>query len=752
MGVRSGLETGVPPWSRPRVAGRKHPERARPVLLGIALLASTTAGSWLLAAHGGLAVESDRQAGLALVIGLLGCFVLWHRPDNRIGLLLAVTGTLFGMTVLAGGVMYSGLPSWVRQGALAVDWMGVALAAPWILLILWFPDGRFPSPAWKGFFIASTALLVLIGATAYLFGSTAALPAAFPVGAVPTGLAGPLPQMSWGPVSAIADTLFAGLPLIAIAALVQRFRRSDPFVRQQIRLVLVAALVSAVGGVIGETLLRSAGSGRGVGLIIGLITQPLPGVAIALSIVTRRLWDIELVISKALVYAVLWAIVSGLLLAPAFAAELVVGSAHPMAALVGAFLVTAFFRPARTRLERIVERVVYRHRPRGYAVLTRFWELLKASIDPEELGPRLVETVRFGLGVSWAAVWICVETQECSTLHPLGAAGIGQGSEVVLSPEASAFLRSAPGMLLGADAADAFDHPWARTPAALVPLLAADEPVGLLACGERKGDPLTEGDLELLALVGREGALGLRNLRLEAQLRDQLTQIELQAGELRRSRQRLVATQDEERRRIERDLHDGVQQQLVALAVRLRRAGRDAPPEQRARMDQLADEAEDVVFSLQELARGIYPGVLADQGLPAAVRTQADRIPQRVRLDLGPGVLERRFDRETEVALYFVGLEALANAQKHAPSATVSISLRLDLEPSRLVLEVDDDGPGFAPGQAASGAGLQNMRDRMAAVGGTLEIDTGPGAGTRVRAEVPAGDEDIVLRTRRAIP
>ena len=270
---------------------------------------------------------------------------------------------------------------------------------------------------------------------------------------------------------------------------------------------------------------------------------------------------------------------------------------------------------------------------------------------------------------------------------------------------------------------------------AVVPLVAGEELVGLLACGPRRGDALGAADFELLELLGREAALRLRNLRLESQLRDRLALIERQAEELRLSRQRLVTAQDEERRRIERDLHDGVQQQLVSLAVRLHRLAHETGDGSDGLLADLAAEAEQAVFALQELGRGIFPSVLADQGLTAALRTQATRMPLAVRIEADDALAGRRLDPELEAALYFVGLEALANAQKHAPDAAVLV--RLARENGHILLSVADDGPGLAGGDG-DGTGLQNMADRIAAVGGSLAVESAPGSGTRVLASVPA--------------
>ncbi|MGH2601908.1 MAG: sensor histidine kinase, partial [Dehalococcoidia bacterium] len=240
-----------------------------------------------------------------------------------------------------------------------------------------------------------------------------------------------------------------------------------------------------------------------------------------------------------------------------------------------------------------------------------------------------------------------------------------------------------------------------------------------------------------------------RNVRLESELRQRLDEIEDQAQQLRRSRKRLVSVQDAERRRIERDLHDGVQQQLVALAAKLKRASlavSTEPTEARQLLMEVAMEAEETVFALQELSRGIYPSLLADQGLPAALRTHAARVPAAVRVEVEPALAGRRFGRDLEAALYFVALEAMANTQKHAIGAEVTLSLHAADDSRTLVLEVHDDGPGFRPGELTGGSGLQNMDDRIAAVGGTLDIDSRPGAGTWIRAEVPLEAQVLPLQ------
>jgi signal transduction histidine kinase len=349
-------------------------------------------------------------------------------------------------------------------------------------------------------------------------------------------------------------------------------------------------------------------------------------------------------------------------------------------------------------------------------------------------------------------VWLHVQSGGASILHPAAIAGRDIGPSGVAPVGQVAALHAATGGFLADDTPSevaALGPMLDIEPSALVPLIDGQELIAIIACGQRPRHALVSADLELLGVLAREAALVLRNVRLESELRQRLDEIEEQAQQLRRSRQRLVGVQDAERRRIERDLHDGVQQQLVALAAQLKRASLAAgagPAETRQLLTDLATEAEETVFALQELARGIYPSLLADQGLPAALRTHAARVPANARVEVEPTLAGRRFDRDLEAALYFVALEAMANAQKHASGAGLTLTLQVAGDPRRLVLEVHDDGPGFRPSEPTGGSGFQNMSDRIAAVGGTLHIDSRPGAGTWLRAEAPLEADVIPLQ------
>ena len=713
----------------------------RQVIAAIALTMTTTgAGLVLLGVAGRASVRAILPSELALAIGLLGSLILWHRPSNRIGVLAAVTGALFGITVLAGGVLGdAGMPDALRQAALAWACLSLGLSLPWALLLLWFPSGDFLGRGWKRFFVTAAVASLAFAVVGYLLCPPGGrLPSLFPIPRAPAGTGGPLSSGGSGSLVSFLDVFSLVVPLVALAALLQRYRRSDAIVRQQIKWLVVGGAVAVLGTAIAASIQNSGRVAHVVSVALLVMINPLPTAAAALAIFRYRLWDIDVFISRALVYGVLWAVLSIVLLVPALATGLLVGGSSALAAVGLALLVTLAFQPVRARLERAVERIVYRNRPRGYALLTHFADTLRATVGVEELAPRLADVVQTGLGASWAGVWVHIAADGGGALRPLAVVGIDPGPAALLEAGTSQRLLSSPARVLSGKLPSELPLLWrGSTVAAVVPLVAGEELVGLMACGERPGDPLGERDRELLGLIAHEAASALRNLRLEAELRDRLALIEEQAEELHRSRQRLVGAQDEQRRRIERDLHDGVQQQLVALAARLRRATIATPVDAERLLERLAGEAEEAVFALQELARGIFPSVLADQGLAAAVRTQAARMPIAIHVEAEPNLAGRRFERELETALYFVALEALANIQKHAPDAAATVSLRSSPDARSMVLEVHDDGPGFECRAGSPGTGLQNIRDRVAAVGGELEINSRPGAGTWLRAQTP---------------
>ena len=263
-----------------------------------------------------------------------------------------------------------------------------------------------------------------------------------------------------------------------------------------------------------------------------------------------------------------------------------------------------------------------------------------------------------------------------------------------------------------------------------VPVRHQGELLGALTVTKRTGESLTPIEQKLLDDLAHQAGLVLKNVGLTAEL---LARLE----DLRASRQRLVAAQDEERRRLERNLHDGAQQNLVAIKVKLglaeALAERD-PAKARELVGQLKADADEALDTLRDLARGIYPPLLADKGLGAALEAQARKATLPVEVDAdGVG----RYPQDLEAAVYFCVLEALQNIQKYAEASRATVRLRAD--GSDLRFEVEDDGKGFDPAQEKKGTGTQNMIDRIDALGGSVEVRSAMGAGTTVVGALPVG-------------
>ena len=253
------------------------------------------------------------------------------------------------------------------------------------------------------------------------------------------------------------------------------------------------------------------------------------------------------------------------------------------------------------------------------------------------------------------------------------------------------------------------------------------EILGALTVMNKRGETMNDVEQKLVNDLAGQAGLVLKNVGLNREL---LARLE----DLRASRQRLVAAQDDERRRIERNLHDGAQQHLVALKIKLGLAEAVAEPASKVRgmLTQLKADADEALTTMRELARGIYPPLLASDGLPAALRAQARRIAVPVELELAD---VPRQPRELEGAIYFCCLEALQNLSKHAEASRVN--LRLWSEGRTLAFEVADNGKGFDLNGTTDRHGIENMRDRLEALGGTLTIKSTPGQGTTIAGTIP---------------
>ena len=375
------------------------------------------------------------------------------------------------------------------------------------------------------------------------------------------------------------------------------------------------------------------------------------------------------------------------------------------------------FAPVEAALERAAASLGHGGALTPYDVLSRFSEAVTGGYATEELPARMSMLLAQGTGAEWAQVWLSVSDRlTLAATWPADAA---------------------------ADPTPPYPQPNARDATGIgrraLTVRHGGQLLGVLRLQERPGLPLTSVEERLFTGLAAQAGLVLRLVRLRAELGARHEELVARADELKASRERLIETQDAERRRLERDIHDGAQQHLVALAVNLRLAQTVATrsPERAARvLTEQADAARDAIQTLSSLSRGIYPRLLSDEGLVPALRSvvAASAIPVTIDAD-GVG----RLPAAVEAALYFCCMEAVQNAAKHSRGRIVVV--RLSEDEGRWRLVVTDDGVGFDEAQVRTpggvGAGLVNMRDRLDAVGGTVTVGSLSGSGTTVTALVP---------------
>jgi signal transduction histidine kinase len=377
-------------------------------------------------------------------------------------------------------------------------------------------------------------------------------------------------------------------------------------------------------------------------------------------------------------------------------------------------VVAAVIDPVQRRCERLAARLVHGSRQTPYDVLARFASQIDADASSSDLLPRrMARLLAEGTASSWAQVWVLVNGRPTlMATHPPGAA-----------------VDERPPSLT---AADRWRHGGQRS----VTVAYQDRVLGVLRVQERPGRPLTAVEERLFAGLAAQAGLALHAASVRAELECRHRELTSRTEELRAARDELVAVQDQERRRLERDIHDGAQQQLVALTINLRLAQTLAPRDRDRATDVLREQeraTRQAIETLRSLSRGVQPRVLRERGLGAALSLVAESSPLPVTLTTTPRP-PTRLHPDTEAALYFCGLEALQNAVKHSRASTASI--RLAVHPQRTELVVVDDGVGIgAP--PSGGTGLRNMRERVAALGGSVRIDSAAGSGTTVVATVP---------------
>lgn len=373
----------------------------------------------------------------------------------------------------------------------------------------------------------------------------------------------------------------------------------------------------------------------------------------------------------------------------------------PLGTVPGILLTTLLavvLLPVRSWMQRRLHRALFGDRERQFTMLSELGVQLEQTGDPRELLTRLAEAVRDGLDASWVRIRL-VSTDAALAAAPVGVAG---------------------------------DVAGADEPVESCDLVRGDETLGRIEVGARRRGEYSDAERSLLRTVAGQAAASVANVRLTEQLAEQL-------DELTASRERLVAAQDDERRRLERDLHDGIQQDVVAQIAGLRLArnrlqrGELAPEE----LTELQDQARETLTDLRELARGIHPPVLSDNGLVAAVESGVARYPIPLTVEADDGVRAERFPDDVETTAYYVVREALANTAKHANATHASVGLARNDGHLRIAITDDGCGMGSVAPESATSGGLANIRDRVAALRGTMRVSSNESSGTTLLVELP---------------
>jgi signal transduction histidine kinase len=671
------------------------------------LVAGMGAGALVVAAVG-QTIEGSWTAGSLVWFGvavlplyLVGVFLVRRRPDHPQARrqLLSSSCMALGMAievVVAAVYRDDGAGPWfwlVNLGYAEVNLVGTVTG---VTLIALYPEGVAERP-WIRRTVRGLWLLCLVPPLLLLTHPTLVvdrwLPA--PVGPVPNPWA-----IDWlAPVGGVLAEVSLGYAfgaLVGPGLLLWRYRRAGADQRALMRWLLYTLLTAVA--LLGLTrLARAAGLAEAwvwdamIG-IVSVATLLMLAVSIVVGVLRYRLFDIDVVFRRSAVFAVLWVAIGALYVAVTAAPGLALGGQVPVELAVFLTIgVAVAFQPVRRRLESWADRWVFGRRVDHYGVLRTLGATLEQSIDLTELVPRLAAAVREGLGARWVRV----------SLPGDGGTWPTEGQLVDGSP--------------------------AGEPELSQDLRRGEQLIGRIECGPKDGGYTTE-DRELLATLSAQAATAIANVGLAAQLTERL-------ADLDRSRTRILSAQDAERRRIERDLHDGAQQQVVALITKLRLARNqvDRGDSPAALLAEMQRDVRELLTELRELAHGIHPPVLSDSGLVAAVEARAGRLPVPVVVRAEDGLHRQRFPEDVEGAAYFVVCEALTNVLKHAAASGTEIELAATGEV--LSIDVSDDGAGF--GVPGRGTGLTNTRDRVEALGGRLRIDSRPGAGTRLHAELP---------------
>ena len=548
-----------------------------------------------------------------------------------------------------------------------------------VVLLCLFPDGRFV-PRWTRWLpLASVTALPLVLVAYFRHG-----------------------QLFTSPLGLAVLPIWVITISLAFYAQIYRFRRiSSKAERQQTKWIVYGFGLQMFAGVLSAgpyIMERNLSPGETLplwvvlfGVITYLPTLVVMPIALTIAVLRYRLWDIDILINRTLVYGVLTAIIVGVYVIVVGALSTVFQSGgNLIISLAGTGIAAAAFQPFRERVQRGINRLMFGERDEPYSVLERLAEQLDLVVQTEQVLPTIVETVAQALKLPYVAI----------TLH--------QGDTF---QTAAAYRRSS-------------GENDVRDNAEVLPLVYQSETVGQLILAPRaQGETFSPADRQLLDTIARQTSIAAYNVRL--------------TGELQRSREQLVTTREEERRRLRRDLHDGLGPVLATISVAMDAIHNlaDNPDAARDVASEVKAQAQEALEDIRRIAYDLRPPALDEYGLVGALRQHVEAINHINGLDItlhDPGALPT-LPAAVEVAAYRIALEAMTNVQRHAHAQTCCILLSADHD---LFLEISDDGCGIA-GSSPSGVGLHTIRERAAELGGSCQIQSQPKGGTTISVRLP---------------
>jgi len=690
------------------------PRGARRPLGLLSALVSIGLAGWSLTLISGSPTAGDYvRVSVVALWAVCGLSLVWRRPGEPMGMLILAFAKAGALWALGAGLRADATAgSGVRDLGSVLQALGVALLPAIGLHILFgLPDGVI---AKRG-----RTITVIIGYVVSL------------------GIAGYLwsqrPKLPLWPVAVIGGlALFAG----AIVS-TSRYNKSRGLERQRMQWfgwsMTVAFTVAVFAGAT-RLLVKWPTNPIEVAAVAAL---PIP-LALAFGATTKRVGRVDRLLAQTVSIAGL----TGVVLLTYIL--IVLGLGHVptpdqrtllLLSMIAAIVAALLYVPTRERLTSMANNIVYGERHAPDEVLRTFGSRLSRAIPLDELLLQMAESLRKTLALDLAEVWTgsggSLERRVCDPDRPVIHMRIGSKELPVVSRagvSGPAWIKVWLPQLM-----EAREGSMVR----VAPITHQGDLLGMIVVERRDPDEaFGEENERVMTELARQVGLALHNAQLDSALQESYQELQKRAEDLRASRERIVAAGDAERRKLERNLHDGAQQHLVALAVKVKLVKNlvEADPNTaKSMLEELGGDVQEAVQQLRDLAHGIYPPILVDRGLGPALESAANKaaLPTSVVADD-----VQRHRQEIEAAVYFCVLEALQNAGKHAGEGKSAL-VRVWEEPGVLLFQVADDGAGFDTKTKGLGAGFTNMSDRLGAIGGTFSVESAPGKGTKISGRIP---------------